>query len=192
MTVPVQVLRIVACAAGVGALVWGVRIAVKRRLAASFVTLSFLFAAGAALIACAFSGRLVEAVLHPSQMGRIRMGVAAVGVFALLTTFEAIRHTKLKEKYALLWIFPLLAVLVLTIFTAPMRFIRGHFGMEYASIMTAVVFVSLMSAVFVLAKNLSKVERDISTLTQEVALLNAEIGKFGNLEIKSPEEPNNR
>ena len=172
-------MRIAAGAAGAGALAWGVRIAVKRRLSASFVTLSFLFAAGVALVACALSHRFVEAVLHPSQMGRIRMGVAALTVFALITTFEAIRHTKLKEKYALLWIFPLLAVLVLTIFTGPMQFLRDKFGMEYSSTMTAVVFVSLMSAVFVLAKNLSKTERDVATLAQEVALLKEEVKKFG-------------
>jgi len=181
------VLRIVAGTAGAGALAWAVRIAVKRRLAASFVTLSFLLAAGIALVAGALSDRFVDAVLNPSQMGRIRMGVAAVGVFALITTFEAIRRTKLKEKYALLWIFPLLAILVLTIFTAPMQFLRDKFGMEYSSTMTAVVFVSLMSAVFVLAKNLSKTERNISTLTQEIALIKE---KLRNCEIAKLRNPN--
>ena len=181
-----QVARIVAGVAGMCALAWGVCYAANKKLAASFVTLSALFAAGITLLGCAVSKNFVGAIFHPSHLGRIRMGVGVVTVFALIATFEAIRHTKLKEKYALLWIFPLLIVLVMTVFTAPMRFMRDNLGMEYSSTMTAVVFLSLMSAVFVLAKNLSKAERDIATLAQEHALLAEKVAELAKREAGEP------
>ncbi|MCL1909865.1 MAG: DUF2304 domain-containing protein [Kiritimatiellaeota bacterium] len=184
MIAPIQIFRIVAGVTGAGALACGVWLAVRRGLSASFVALSALFATGVALLGCAVSAGFVRAVLSPSHMGRIRMAVGAIAVFALIATFEAIRHTKLKERYALLWIFPLTAVFILTAFTAPMRFLRDKFGMEYSSTMAAVVFVSLMSAVFVLAKNLSKAERDITTLAQQHALLKEEVRNIRSSEVQ--------
>ena len=167
----VSVFRIIAGVAGAAAVTGGVWLAVMQRLRASFLTLAFLFGTGGAALACVISSKFVNALVHPSQIGRIRLGVGVITAFALIATFDGLRRTQLKEKYALLWIFPLLTVMFLTLFTAPIQLLREKFGMEYASIMAAVVFLSLMLAVFVLAKNLSKAERDIAALAQKSALL---------------------
>ena len=173
-----QIFRI--CAGIIGALLLGSAafIARKKRLSASFLSVGVLIALGVVALLCAASETCVRAILHPSQMTRIRHAVGAVTLVALLATIDAIRRAKLKEKYALLWIFPCLAVIALTVSTRFLEFLRGEFGMEYSSTMAAVVFLSLLFAVFVLSKNISKMERDIAVLVQKCALLEARLNEL--------------
>ena len=108
-------------------------------------------------------------------MGRIRLAVAGLSVFILVVTFESIRRTQLKERYALLWVVPCLAMLLMTAWPAVMDWLKATFGMEYASSMLAVVFVTMMASVFVLSKNLSRSERHIAQIAQRCAMLESRI-----------------
>ena len=106
-----------------------------------------------------------------SQMGRIRAAASAGALLLLLATFESIRRTQLKERYALLWVVPSLAILFLAFFPGVLDLVRRFFGMEYGSIMAGVAFLALMFAVFAICRTLSKNENTITRIAQRVALL---------------------
>ena len=106
-----------------------------------------------------------------SQIGRIRAAATAAALLLLAATFESIRRTQLKERYALLWVLPSLAILFCAFFPGTLSFLRRFFGMEYGSIMAGLAFVSLLFAVFAICRTLSKNENNIARIAQRVALL---------------------
>lgn len=152
-----------------------VRHAVVKRSRASFPVVFLFAAAAAAMLLLAVSPALFDAFLPDSRMGRIRLAVAGLSVFILVVTFESIRRTQLKERYALLWVVPCFAMLLMTAWLGVMNWLKATFGMEYASSMLAVVFVTMTTAVFVLSKNLSRSERNIAQIAQRCAMLESRI-----------------
>lgn len=105
----------------------------------------------------------------------IRIAIAVFVVAVLVLTFESIRRTALKERYALLWILPCLLLLVLTAFPGILDWMKHVFGMTYASSIALVTFVSLLAAVFYLSRAISKNERNVAKLAQRCASLEARI-----------------
>ena len=91
-----------------------------------------------------------------AEMGRIRLALFVLAVLLFALTFESIRRTQLKERYALLWVIPSFAILFLAFFPGVLDFVRRFFGMEYGSIMAGVAFLALMFAVFAICRTLSK------------------------------------
>ena len=106
-----------------------------------------------------------------SQLNRIRAAVSAGAILLLAATFESIRRTQLKERYALLWVLPSLAILLLAFFPSALDRIRLWFGMEYGSIMAGVAFLALLTAVFFISRTLSRNENNITRIAQRAALL---------------------
>ncbi len=123
----------------------------------------------------AFFPHLFDVFMPDTRMGRIRMAVLVMTVFIMVVTFEAIRRTQLKERYALLWVLPCVLVLFLTAQPDVMDLLRVSFGMEYSSTMVAVVFLSVMGSVFVLSKSISKNEKNVGQVAQRCAILEARI-----------------
>lgn len=142
-----------------------------KRLSVSFPVVFVLLVTSLAFLFLAFFPSLFDRIVPDMRLGRIRGAVVVLTVFIITVTFESIRRTQLKERYALLWIIPCVFILFLTAYPNIMDWLRESFGMEYASIMLAVVFLSVMAAVFVLAKSLSVNERNIVRLAQRCAEL---------------------
>ena len=172
---PVELGRVALGTAGAALAAGVARHAILRRSRASFPVVFLLAAAAAAMLVLAVSPDLFAAFLPDSRMGRIRLAVAGLSVFILVVTFESIRWTQLKERYALLWVVPCLAMLLMTAWPAVMDWLKATFGMEYASSMLAVVFVTMMASVFVLSKNLSRSEKNIAQIAQRCAMLESRI-----------------
>lgn len=160
---------------GIGGAVGVVGYVLLKRWRASFPLVFIVAVASAVLLVLAFSPTLVQGLMPESRLGRIRMATAALSVLIMIVTFESIRQTQLKERYALLWVIPCLMVLLLTIFPGVMNWLKNSFGMEYASSMLAVVFITVMTSVFVLSKSISKNEKNIAQIAQKCAMLEARI-----------------
>lgn len=110
-----------------------------------------------------------------SQMDRIR-AAAAVGSIAVGgATFECIRRTQLRERYALLWMFPCLAILLLAFFPRVLDAVQKPFGLSYGTIVAAVAFLALVFAMFVFSLAISRLEAKLSQCAQSVALLEARL-----------------
>lgn len=167
--------RVALGVAGLVALAASVWYAVARRSRSSFPLL-FILASGAALmLTFSLFPSFFEAFMPDSRMGRIRLAVAMISLFIMVITFESIRWTQMKERYALLWLLPCLAILFLTAFPGVLDWLRTAFGMEYASTMAAVVFLAMMTAVFVISRYLSRNENNISRIAQRCAMLEERI-----------------
>lgn len=147
-----------------------------------------------ALGALFLASLLIWAVIDPflygilfsgTPMARIRLGVLGVGVMLLLVTFEALRRTALKERYALLWIVPTLVILVVTLFPELLDWVQRVFGMGYASTMLVVIFLTMMGAVYILSKNLSRQEQQLAKIAQRCAILELRLRTFENQKLQA-------
>ena len=114
------------------------------------------------------------ALVH-TPMGRIRIALAGLCLFLVFVTFESIRRTKLKERYALLWFLPCALLAGLVAFPGVLNWMRSAFGLTYASSVSAVVFLSLMVAAFVLSTAISTNERNLARIAQRCAMLEARL-----------------
>ena len=146
-----------------------------KRARASFPLVFILGVVALGLLLMALSPQVMDEFMPDTLMGRIRMAVIVMTVFIIVVTFESIRRTQLKERYALLWVIPCILILFLTAHPDVMDWLRDAFGMEYSSTMVAVVFLSVMGAVFVLSKSISKNEKNIAKIAQRCAMLEARI-----------------
>lgn len=171
----IEMTRMVAAVLGVVLLLGVVGYSWAKRARASFPALFVFFISAMVLLLLAFLPGLLDRMVPDMRLGRIRGAVALLTVFTMIVTFESIRRTQLKERYALLWVIPCVFILFLTADPGVMDWLRESFGMEYASTMVAVVFVSVMAAVFVLAKSLSVNEHNVAKLAQRCAALEARL-----------------
>ena len=128
-----------------------------------------------------------------SQMTRIRAAASAGSLLLLGATFESIRRTQLKERYALLWVLPSLVILLLAFFPRALDAVRLFFGMEYGSIMAGIAFLALMFAVFVISRTLSRNENNITRIAQRAALLEERVreleGRLAERKNSGREQP---
>ena len=94
----------------------------------------------------------------------------------LLIIFYTVRQKKLKEAYAILWIFSGIIMLVLSVWTNCLRVISDLIGIVYPP---ATLFLFLLCGIILILFQysllLSKNQERICRLAQEVSLLKAEI-----------------
>lgn len=132
----------------------------------------------------------VLAYLTPDErLSRIRFIVALLSIYMVLLTFESIRLTQLKEKYALLWLVPCAVLIALTCCPSLMIEIRNRFGMEFSSQMVGVMFVAMLFAVYVISMTLSRNEAKIAAIAQRCAILEQRVEQ---LEKKLEEATNKK
>lgn len=126
---------------------------------------------GLVLICVSIFPSTLDFLIPDEPLSRIRLVVASLCVYMVLLTFESIRLTQLKEKYALLWLIPCSVLIALVCFPSIMIEIRNRFGMEFSSQMVAVMFVAMLFAVYVISMTLSKNESKIAAIAQRCAVL---------------------
>ena len=117
------------------------------------------------------------ALVH-TPMGRIRFALGRLCLLIVFVTFESIRRTKLKERYALLWFLPCALLAGLVAFPGVLNWMWSAFGLTYASSVSAVVFLSLMVAAFVLSTAISTNERNLARIAQRCAMLEARLNEM--------------
>lgn len=115
----------------------------------------------------------LAAAQNITPVQRIIPFVAAVVVVVM--TVELIRRRKLREEYAMLWMF---ASLVLLIFAAVPRllwWISRAVGVYYLTVMIILIFTFLSLVVLHLAMAISRSTDDTRRLAQRLALLEREL-----------------
>jgi hypothetical protein len=98
----------------------------------------------------------------------------------LLTTFELIRKQRLREEYAILWLFTGTAVLV---FSLCPEFLLSQFivkitGIFYLSAVVVIAFLFLLLIVLHFSVVISKLTNQGKELAQRYALLELELKEF--------------
>ena len=113
---------------------------------------------------------------------KIQIIVGSLSIMLLLTTFELIRKKRLREEYALLWLFTGMAVLVLSLwpeFLLSQFFVRIT-GIFYLSAVVLIAFFFLLLIVFHFSVVISKLTDQNKDLAQRHALLELEFQEFRN------------
>jgi len=108
---------------------------------------------------------------------KIQIIVGVLSVILLLITFELIRKKRLREEYAILWLFTGALVLVLSLW--PYFFLSQFFaritGIFYLSAVVLVAFFFLLLIVFHFSVVISKLTGQNKDLAQRYALLEMEL-----------------
>lgn len=161
--------RIVAALVGLLMLVTVVVGRWERRLRAAPAL--FLALAGVLLLAMATDPRLLHALAATTFLTRIRILLGLLSALVVVVTFEAIRRSRLQERYALLWLGTGFMVLLLAFMPQLLDFLRTVLGVQYATAVVGVVFTFLLLVSFHFSLALSGLEDDRSRLAQRLALL---------------------
>jgi hypothetical protein len=102
-----------------------------------------------------------------------------VAVLLALLVLELVRRRKLSEEYSLLWGVSMVGVAVLAFTTPILRWVTHAFGILYEA--STVFFFGLVFVLLVLlhlSVKLSRLGADHHVLTQELALLRAELERL--------------
>lgn len=107
---------------------------------------------------------------------KIQIIVGVLSTILLLITFELIRKKRLREEYAILWLFTGFAVLVLSLwpYFFLSQFFAGITGIFYLSAVVLIAFLFLLIIVFHFSVVISKLTGQTKDLAQRYALLEME------------------
>ncbi len=111
---------------------------------------------------------------------KIQIIVGALSIILLLITFELIRKKRLREEYAILWLFTGIVVLVFSLwpeFLLSQFFVRIT-GIFYLSAVVLISFFFLLLIVFHFSVVISKLTGQNKDLAQRYALLALELNQL--------------
>lgn len=105
--------------------------------------------------------------------------VAAVGL--LLCILELIRRRKLKEKFALLWLFSAVVLIIISLWGKLLEILAKLAGIYYPPLVLVPIIIFFVILLFMyFSVIVSKQSEQIKVLSQKIALLEEEITKIKN------------
>jgi len=111
---------------------------------------------------------------------KVQIIIGALSIILLLITFELIRKKRLREEYAILWLFTGIVVLVFSIW--PEFFLSQFFakitGIFYLSAVVLIAFSFLLLIVLHFSVVISKLTSQQKDLAQRYALLELELNEL--------------
>ena len=108
-------------------------------------------------------------------MLNIKIIVGIISGSLLLLTLELIRRTKLKEKYALLWIFTSIGIFIFSFSPKIIQFLSKITGMYYLSLISMAAYLFLLMLVLHFSVVISGLHEKNKVLTQVVAILQQKV-----------------
>ena len=120
---------------------------------------------------------------------KVQIVVGLLSIFLLWTTFELIRKNRLREEYAILWLFSGIVVLALSLWP---EFLLSQFfaritGIFYLSAVVVITFLFLLLIVLHFSVVISKLTNQNKDLAQRYAILELELKEFKKRSL-CPEE----
>ncbi len=137
-----------------------------------------LLAAIALAVFAAQPQRVVNGAISIDYIVRIRVIVCVLSAGVLVTTIEAIRHGRLSERYALLWIATVGVLTLAAVYPRVVALLRACTGMGYATALVCVLFGFMLLVLFHFSISLSILRQGQARLAQRVALLEARIERL--------------
>ena len=124
------------------------------------------------------------------MIDRVQLVAIVVSIGLVIVVLELVRRRKLVEEYSILWILGALALLALSVWRDLLHAAAHRLGVAYPPsllllVLSAVVFVGLLSFSVILSRQRRQIER----LTEEAAVLGAEIRELRPPVAGVPDEP---
>jgi len=150
---------------------------VKRRVKSPLAVILLLVVA-LVVFAFALNPRgIITFVISSNYLARVRWIAGGVSILMLSITLEALRHTRLQERYALLWIATAMVLLLCAGFPAVVDLFRAATGMGYAAAMVAVAFLFLVLVCFDFSLSHSRTQERIKKMAQQIAILESRVAQ---------------
>ncbi|MCS6771166.1 MAG: DUF2304 domain-containing protein [Kiritimatiellae bacterium] len=125
-----------------------------------------------------------------SFLTRIRLLMGILSFVVLLVTFEAVRRSHVQERYAILWMFTGLMLMLCAVFVRVLDFFCALLGMQYVTFVVTVIFTFLLMVAFHFSVSLSRLMEDRSRIAQRCAQLEARLDQLEKRSLQS-ERPSN-
>ncbi|HVP81184.1 MAG TPA: DUF2304 domain-containing protein [Thermodesulfobacteriota bacterium] len=111
---------------------------------------------------------------------KVQIIVGLLSIFLLWTTFELIRKNRLREEYAILWLFTGMVVLVFSLWP---EFLLSQFfaritGLFYLTAVVIIAFLFLLLIVLHFSVVISKLTNQNKELAQRYALLELKVNEL--------------
>ena len=130
----------------------------------------FWGAIGAAMLYAGFRPTFIE-VLGPDSIElRIRLVVALLSFIVLTVTLEAIRISRMQERYAFLWLATGLLLLLGALFPELAHVVSAATGIGYGMVVLVVVFAFIVLMLFHFSVALSLSQHKLAQVARELAL----------------------
>ncbi len=155
----------------IGAALWERRI---RALPAIFGLLVALI-----MVLVGLDPNILRFFVKMHHLTRIRVIMGVVSFAVLVVTLESIRRSHLQERYALLWVFTGLIILLCAFFPGVLDVFRNLLGMQYATSVVGVVFLFLVLVAFHFSIAMSQFTDKQTRIAQQYALMEARLEALG-------------
>lgn len=119
----------------------------------------------------------------------------AVSLIILLTVVQMLRHGRLRERHAIWWLIAAVLVLIVTIFPVTLSSVSAFLGVEVPLNLSLFLAVGVLALLALqLSAELTGLEDKVRTLTEEIALLRADLDQIvkpreGSAPDKKPRSP---
>ena len=125
---------------------------------------------------------------------RARVFAMILGVVVLIFVVNLVRTKKLKEEFALLWLLTAVVLVLAPLFIDYLDLIAHALGIEYPpAFIFLLAIISLLFILFQFSLRISRFSEQIKVLTQELALLRAQVeeleqSRSGDIDQDNTEE----
>jgi len=124
-----------------------------------------------------------------------KLGAFIIAIFAILAivrTVQIFRRNKLSTRLLLMWLSIWFAIGFFALFPSVLDKLRKFFNMGYRPFfITTAAILLLYVIIFYVTSGMSRINRKISKLTQEIAILNYKLGEKTNKNINLRENKKN-
>jgi hypothetical protein len=160
----------------VGAIGLGTGMLIRKR-SRRFLGLAWI-AVGVALALSTVNPSLFKGTSPASLTLRMRIVMGSLSFIVLMITLEAVRRFAMEVRYALLWVFTGLILVVFSIHPDAVGWLAKTTGMTYISAITVVVFAFLLLVAFHFSIALSGLRENQKRLSQKIAELQLRLEKL--------------
>ena len=112
-------------------------------------------------------------------MLHIRLFVGVISILFFIATFEFIRKGRLREEYAILWLFTSSIIAILSLWPGLINILSEVTGLYYITAVLAIVFSFVIAILMHYSITISKMKETNKELIQKCALLELRVGRSG-------------
>ena len=107
---------------------------------------------------------------------KLRGVTGLLSFLVLIVTLEAVRRTRMRERYALLWVGTGIVILLFAIFPrSAMAWLQQLTGMQYVTAVVVVIFAFLLLVAFHISLMISRLQDNQGRSVRRIALLEARL-----------------
>ena len=127
--------------------------------------------------------------LHSPEL-KLRGVTGLLSFLVLIVTLEAVRRTRMRERYALLWVGTGFVILLFAIFPrSAMAWLQQLTGMQYVTAVVVVIFGFLLLVAFHISIMLSRLQDNQGRAVRRIALLEARLEALEAQQAGAPRNP---